>query len=905
LFRQAAAAYQDDLLPGCYEEWLLTERARLKQLQLHLLHHLTVLLAEAGDDAVAIHYAGELCRCDPLREQSYRLLMSCHAACGDRAAALRTYHDCVAVLDSELGVEPEPETQALYQRLLNHGTIAAVAAPLTTRSVALDHILVGRTAEWQQLLASWQQAGAGASRLVLIQGDAGIGKTHLAEALLTWARQRGQLTVHTRAYAAEGQLSYSPVVEWLRSPPYANLATELADVWLTECSRLLPELLTTRPQLAASPPLNDSGQRRRLFEALARAALLPRQPLLVLIDDLQWADQETVEWLHFLLRFDPTAPRLVVGTVRQSEISANHPLANLQQELHRVGWIQEIILTPLTPEASAELAQKTAGSALSKATLANLHHYAEGVPLFLVEAVRAEIEKAEAERWRWSATTPLTAPNALPLPPKVYAVIQSRLNQLSPGARQVANVAAVIGRAFAPGLLVLVTQSDEQTVLQSLEELWQRRIVQEQGTNYDLSHDRIRDVVYAELSPIQRKVLHRRIAEALLRLHEANPQVISAQLAYHCEAAGLFAAAVDYYLQAGQAAQQLYANHQACELLQRGIALFAQLPATAQRDAQALELYTHLAMSQQTLMGWTSTAMYETVSQAWVLSLRLQDQKHRFRLLKFMFSYRGVRGEWAEADNLTQQMAAIAEAEPSAPFHVIAFNALASIDYVHGDFAAAQRHFNASVANYAPQDYRVHSALAGSDYGILSQVWRSHNLWLLGYPDQALVACREGLAWAETTEQPFGEGQALAYLAMLYLCRQEWDEAARCAERCLAVVTRYEIGYYQQMAQIIQVWVRAMRQADPAEVHTLQQALAEFEAIGAKMRWSYYLSLVARLYEQTGQITAGLAIIAEAFAAAAQSQEAWWNAELYRLRGNLLLRQSSHRDSALAEQSHQ
>ncbi|MCB0106118.1 MAG: DUF2791 family P-loop domain-containing protein, partial [Caldilineaceae bacterium] len=376
LFRQAAAAYQDDLLPGCYEEWLLTERVRLKQLQLHLLHHLTVLLAEAGDDAVAIHYAGELCRCDPLREQSYRLLMSCHAACGDRAAALRAYHDCVAVLDSELGVEPEPETQAIYQRLLNHGTIAAVAAPLTARSVALDHILVGRTAEWQQLLASWQQAGAGASRLVLIQGDAGIGKTHLAEALLTWARQRGQLTVHTRAYAAEGQLSYSPVVEWLRSPPYANLATELADVWLTECSRLLPELLTTRPQLAASPPLNDSGQRRRLFEALARAALLPRQPLLVLIDDLQWADQETVEWLHFLLRFDPTAPRLVVGTVRQSEISANHPLANLQQELHRVGWIQEIILTPLTPEASAELAQKTAGSALSKATLANLHHYA-------------------------------------------------------------------------------------------------------------------------------------------------------------------------------------------------------------------------------------------------------------------------------------------------------------------------------------------------------------------------------------------------------------------------------------------------------------------------------------------------------------------------------------------------
>ncbi len=283
--------------------------------------------------------------------------------------------------------------------------------------------------------AAWHKARLGEAHLLLIQGEAGIGKTHLAEALLTWARQHDQLTVYTRAYAAEGQLTYSPVIDWLRSPPYATLYSSLEDVWLAECARLLPEILVERPELPLPAPLGDSWQRQRLFEALIRAALTPRQPLLVLLDDLQWADKETLEWLHFLLRFAPSAPLLLVGTVRMSEVLADHPLITLQQQLHREGRIQEISLAPLTTAASDELAQQTAGSQLPAKTLAELRRYAEGVPLFLVETVRAEIGKDAADRWGWSTNTLLPVSNTLPLPPKVYAVIQARLNQLSPGAR--------------------------------------------------------------------------------------------------------------------------------------------------------------------------------------------------------------------------------------------------------------------------------------------------------------------------------------------------------------------------------------------------------------------------------------------------------------------------------------
>jgi len=888
LLTQAADWYRGELLPGCYDDWILPERERLNQRYIHLLHQLTDSLAAEGDYATALHYTTKLRNSDPFREQTYRLLMNLYEGCGDRAAALRVYHDCVAMLHRELGVEPSPETQAIYHRILNRTTPLTPVAPLPA---ATGDRLIGRQTEWQLLQTTWHKASQGEPRLILIQGEAGIGKTHLAEALLTWGNQHNQLIIHTHAYAAEGQLTYSPVVEWLRSAPYRDLPTRLEDIWLTECSRLLPEFLVARPDLSPPPPLQANWQQQHLFEALARAALVPQKPLLVLLDDLQWADRETLEWLHFLLRFAPTAPLLLVGTVRMSEVAIDHPLMTLLQELHREDRVAEFTLSPLTAAASDELAEQIAGSKLQAETLVDLRRYAEGVPLFLVEAVRAEIDKAVADRWRWSIRTPIAMPNALPLPPRIYAVIQARLNRLSLGARQVANVAAVIGRAFSLELLALASQSDEESLVQNLDELWQRRIVREKGTNYDLSHDRIRDVTYAELPPMQRKLLHRRVAEALTKHHAEKLAAISAELARHYEAAGLLAQAVGYYLQAGTTAQQLYANHRAQELARHGLALVKQLPASALLDQQELDLSLVLVSTVRVLEGWASTALFQLVNQVLVLSHKVEDTAAHFRLRKALFGYLVVSGDLDQAEPMAEQLSAIAHQEQSPLFLVISYNNLAGVKLHRGEFREAQALFAQSLVHYTPTQHKEHVFFDGCDYGILSAIWQSQNLWCLGYPDQALDQCQQGETWSQEFAHPASQTMTLVYLALIYQLRQEPEAVQRFADHSLSLAKEHTIGYYREMAAIFHTWSFAYSNPIPARIGEFQAALNDFRAIGAGLRWSYYLALLAELYGRAREAQRGLDVIDQAFAVVAQTGEHWWDAELYRLRGELLSQQ--------------
>src|SRR5262249_43608547 len=195
----------------------------------------------------------------------------------------------------------------------------------------------------------------------LLLGEAGIGKSRLAEEALVWVGQQGCATARTRAYAAEGRLSYGPVVEWLRSESLRLALARLDAVWLSEVARLLPELLANRPDLPHPEPLTEYWQRQRVFEALTGAGLQGSQPLLLLIDALQWCDQETVEWLHYLLRFDPRARLLVVGTARAEDLDEQHPVTTLLHDLQHVTDVTEIPLMPLSAAETAQLAANMAG----------------------------------------------------------------------------------------------------------------------------------------------------------------------------------------------------------------------------------------------------------------------------------------------------------------------------------------------------------------------------------------------------------------------------------------------------------------------------------------------------------------------------------------------------------------
>ncbi len=582
----AIAAYGGELLPGCYSEWLLAQRDRLVQAYGAALERLVALCEARRDYRWAIGHAQALLRHDPLHEPAYAQLMRLHALNDDRAASLHTYHTCATVLRRELDVEPGPATRRLYQQLLTVQLPSVAPAPA---EAAIP--LVGREAPWEQLQRAWRLA-AHRPRLVLITGEAGIGKTRLTEALAEWVERQGVPALAARCFAAGGELAYAPAVAWLRSQPLPSLA----DPWLRDLARLLPEIGAERPDLPPPAPLTERWQRLRLFEALAHALLAGRSALLLVLDDLQWCDRDTLDWLHYLLTARPDqsihGQVLVIATLRSEESQADVALAPWRAELARSGQLSEIELGPLSQDATLALAGQVAGRPFDQALAPLLYQGTEGHPLFVVEMVRAGLAAAGREPARHAAAM-LAAPAALP--DKVRQVLDARLAQLSPQARGVIDLAAVVGRAFTFDILAAASDLGEELLVAALDEGWRRRIIREQGADaYDFSHEKLREAAYAGLSQTRRRWLHGQVARALEQVHARDLDAAAGVLAGHWEAAGRPAQASASYSRAAARARRLYAHEDALAALEKALGLAAALPDAAGRAGMAARLHEEL-----------------------------------------------------------------------------------------------------------------------------------------------------------------------------------------------------------------------------------------------------------------------------------------------------------------------
>lgn len=871
---KAARLYEDDLLPGLYDDWLQHKRDQYRQMAAKIFGRLASLLEQSRDLPAAIRYAERLVALDPLRETHHQLLIRLHGANRDRASALRAYHQCMRILRRELGVEPSEPTRELFELALKSDLATNIPAEVPSMLSDVRSPMIGRKKEWLRVIEYWQVAAGGGIHLVAIPGEPGIGKSRLAEELYTWCTQRHVPVARARCYAAQGRLAYAPVAEWLRSEPLRAACAGLPHSQVAELARVLPEILANDPSIPKPRPLTESWERRHFYDALNAAFSKARKPLLLVIDDLQWCDHDSFEWLHSLFRVEQEDGIMVLGTVRVEETGRNHPFTRLWSELRQSGQAEEVVLQPLDAEETAALGCQIANRQMNASELADLYRSTRGNPLFVVESIRAG----------------LTETSAGVASPRVHAVIVARLAQLTPSAYELAGFASAAGRAFSFDLLAKATDWDEDSLSRALDELWQRRIIEGKGGGeYDFTHDRLREVAYAEATPVRQRFLHRRVARALEELHSGQLESVSAQLAAHYAAADMAEEAIRHYQQAAVVARQRFADGEASAELRSAIALCRELPATTRRKEQELDLLVALERTLLTTVGYPAPEVGDTSVRALALFRELNATHQGVPVLSSAWVYHQVRADFEIARQLGEELLNLRIVDSHAIACMAGHFILAIVHFHTGRFQTSESHIQTALAEYARCTSADLALFAIPEIAVFCEAYSTHLLWHLGYPDLALTRSREAIA-SGGDAHPFGLAIALNYAAMLHVFRDESEEALPLALKAAEVCARYDFAYYLSIAEIVAGWARTA-QGDPGPgLAQLRHGVAALKASGGELRLPFYHALLAGACARANKPAEAMANIASGLAFQEKNSEVWAAPYLHLLHGDLLLR---------------
>ncbi len=594
-----------DLLPGSDGPWLREQRGALAGLRVRALEALAAASLEGGELGEALAAARAAVATAPFRESAHLLLMRAHEAAGNPAEALRAFDDLRRLLRDELGAAPGPAALAAHERLLHGGAPAPEAAPVTRRwPAALDalrsrHAFVGRAAEAGALQRAWAGVVAGGRGVVVLTGEAGIGKTRLAAELGGHAHAGGAVVLYGRL-DDEGPAPYQPFVQmvrgWAGGASLAPLAARLGARG-AELGGMLPELGASAA--GEDGTLRDrefDAQRLRLFDALAAllAEIAGEAPLLVVLDDVHWADRPTLQLLGHLARAPAPERMLLLATARADE--GGEALAAQLAALRRDGLLEQVELSGLDVPETGALVASLGGRPATPAFVGELHGETDGNPFFIEEVVH---HLADADGRLGGAV----ALHEAGVPVGVREVTGRRLARLAEPTRRMLATAAVIGRAFDFDVLEEVGPLRGDELVAALEEATATRMLREDPERvgrYSFGHALVRATLYDGLSALRRARLHSRVGEALIarRGHQLDPHL--GQLAHHFALAAPVdrpERAVDFALAAGRRADRLLAWEEAAG--HYAAALQARELAGAPEDRLRGELLLALGASQE------------------------------------------------------------------------------------------------------------------------------------------------------------------------------------------------------------------------------------------------------------------------------------------------------------------
>jgi predicted ATPase/DNA-binding SARP family transcriptional activator len=959
-----------------FEEWTLFKREQIARQVADALHLLASIHERRGEYAQAQGYIRRQLELELWNEQAHRHLMRMLALDGQRNAALTQYETCRRLLEEELGVEPERETTALYESLrdgtLETGKResedkALVAPSLIGSEKAMNEadksVFVARESELAKLDGFLDAALEGQGRVVFVFGDAGTGKTALVNEFTRRAMERhndvvvahGNCNAHTgigdpylpfreilqmltgdvEAKRASGTIGHEPARRLWRVLPDAVQA--LVDVGPGLIDLLVPGAALVLRAGAFAP--TESAWQKRLEEIVKRNALqqndneldvTPKQldlfeqvtrvlltlarwhPLILVLDDLQWADAGSISLLFHLGRRLAGERVLIVGAYRPGDVALGrdgerHPLEPIVHELQRdLGDIQ-IDLAQVDGRRFVDALIDVEPNRLDAAFRETFYQHTGGNPLFAVELLkglreRADLVQDQAGRWIEVATLDWER-----LPARVEAVIAERLGRLSPEWQAALAVASVEGETFTAEVVARVQGLGEAETIRHLSDVFGKQhclvraqSLQRLGTlrlsRYRFRHYLFQKYLYNRLDDVERAHLHEAVGSTLETMYTehsaeaADRATVAGQLAWHFEIAGMIDRAVDYLFQAGERAVQMSAHEEALVHYMRGLELLGTLPGSPERARRELSFQLALGVPLRAIKSYGTPERGRAYDRAHQLSQQIGEPSQIFQTLLMQWSYCMPRAEHRKALGMAKQALDLARQIEDPAQTAAAHTALGMSLVYLGEFTQARAHFERALADYDPRQHQSLISLIGQDIKVSCLAYLSWVLWFLGYPDQALQRVDEAISLARDLDQPYSLGFALGIAGcVIHLRCGKYDVALEEAETLLRL-------WAEQGFVLYQAWGKCVKGRALTELGRIEEGLAGLregvvacKSVGVLASHTQQLANFAEACVSAGQIEEGLSAITEALALVEETDEHHFEANLYLRKGESLL----------------
>ncbi len=813
---------------------------------------------------------------------------------------------------------------------------------------------VVREQELAELGAALATARSGAGQILFVIGGAGRGKTMLVQEFARQAQAADAEVLVVSGYSdahtgiGDPYLPFCEILSMLTGKVEARwagglISTEHARRLWEAMPLTLPALVEHAPDLigtfvpgnslrerAATVTAPDAPwfrqlvaltdavpgakvEQQRIFAQYSAVlnAIASQRPLVLILEDLHWVDSASSGLLFHLSREAAQSRMLIVGTYRPNEVALSqgdeiaHPLTDILSELKRRHgdiWLDLGDLAAAEGQRFVEAYLDTQPNRFSSGFREALFDRTGGHALFTVELVRelqerGDLHRDQAGQWIDSATI-----NWNTFPARVEGVIEKRIQRLEKELRAILMIASVEGETFTAEVVARVQQVQERGLVQRLSQELdkQHRLVTahilawlgpQRLSLYRFRHQLFQQYVYHSLAESERAYLHEAVGSVLEAIYGEQSEQVAVQLARHFEEAGLMEKAVKYLLEAGKRAARLSAFQESLAQLTKGLALHERLPGTPKRAQTELKLQIALGNALMATKGNAAAEVEQTYNRAWQLSqelLHAGETAHFFPILFGLFGYYMARGEAQTALQVAEEFLQLAQRQQD-PAMIVAHRCM-GFRFVLGELVSARAHFEQIVALYNPEQHRPLTFQYAQDPGPTALCLGALVLWLLGYGEQARRWSDRGLMLAREGAHAYTLVSALNSSSWLHHFCQERAGIQEQAEEVIAICTKQGIALLLAWGTILRGWALAEQGQGEAGINQIHQGLAAAQAMEAGVFRTHQLTLLAETYDAVGEPEAGLRVLAQALAQVETTGERFWEAEIYRLKGELLLK---------------